>query len=188
MADQAIALTEPRRIGRPRIEYDPDIAFEICEAIATSTKSLRDVLKGIDGAPSDATVRNWLVCNAEFSAAYAQARAQQMHNMADEIIEISDQSNADCYIRFDRAGNPHAEIDGEAIQRSKVRIDTRKFVMSKLAPHTFGDKLDVTSGGEKLNALNSVTIDARVQSLMQIALERRAGAAAGDDPLSLMDD
>lgn len=99
-----------------------------------------------------------------------------MHNFADEIIEISDQSNADCYIRYDRAGNPHAEIDGEAIQRSKVRIDTRKFVMSKLAADTFGDKIDVTSGGEKLQALNSVTIDARVQSIMLLG-EQRALAA-----------
>jgi hypothetical protein len=105
-----------------------------------------------------------------------------MHILADEIIEISDQDNADLTIVKDpRTGQQKLIINGEAIGRSKVRIDARRFVMAKLAPKTFGDKLDVTSDGKALQPANSVTIDARVQTIMLMAERRRAAASLFDE-------
>jgi hypothetical protein len=63
----------------------------------------------------------------------------------------------------------------------RVRIDARRWLMSKLNAPRYGDKLDVTSGGEKLPAPNSVTIDARVQSIMLLGEARRRAAALFDE-------
>lgn len=93
--------------------------------------------------------------------------------MAEEIIEIADNANGDATIAYNRDGTPYAKIDGEAIQRSKVRVDTRRWLMSTLCRHVFGDKLDVTSGGEPLPAPSPLVIDARVQTIMLAAASRR---------------
>jgi hypothetical protein len=38
----------------------------------------------------------------------------------------------------------------EWTNRSRLRIDARKWVASKLKPKVYGDKTDITSGGEQL--------------------------------------
>lgn len=57
-------------------------------------------------------------------------------------------------------------------QDKRVRIDTMRWLLSKLIPKTYGDKLDVTSGGEAL-AAPSHLIDQRVQSIIMQARMRR---------------
>lgn len=126
--------------------------------------------------PSHEAIRFWVISNDVFASRYARAKAQQVDNLAEEVIEISDNANADLRIGKARDGSPRLEIDGEAIQRSKLRADNRKWIAAKLNPQRYGDKLDVTSGGEKLPAPNSVTIDARVQSIMLLADARRRAA------------
>jgi len=70
---------------------------------------------------------------------YARAREVFADRMFEEIIEIADERNADVNIGDD--GKMY--IDGEAIQRSRLRVDTRKWVLSKLQPKKYGDKLEV---------------------------------------------
>lgn len=60
--------------------------------------------------------------------------------MAEDIIEIADDSGLDVTLDAE-SGAPR--VDGEAIQRAKLRVDTRKWLMSKVAPHRYGDKVDV---------------------------------------------
>ena len=42
-------------------------------------------------------------------------------------------------------------MNSEYVQRSRIRIDTRKWIASKLKPKKYGDKVDVTTDGEKIN-------------------------------------
>ena len=65
-----------------------------------------------------------------------------------------------------------------AVQSAKLRIDTRRWLLSKLLPDTYGDKLDLTSKGEALQA-PSHAIDARIQSIVLTAQRRQAGEALG---------
>lgn len=129
-------------IGRPT-DFTPELAELICERIADG-ESLRAICRD-DAMPCTASVKRWLRKNEEFRAQYAHAREEQAEAFLDEIIEIADDDSQDT--SYSDSG-PKANT--EWISRSKLRVDTRKWAMSKLAPKKYGDKLDVTSLGEKL--------------------------------------
>jgi hypothetical protein len=61
---------------------------------------------------------------------YAQAREEQADKFFREVIEIADDKSGDCITTSD--GKPI--VDHENIQRSRLRVDTRKWVAAKLAP------------------------------------------------------
>lgn len=129
--------------GRPKV-FSQDVADKICEIISTSNKSLRTICD-IEGMPCVATVLNWQNTNEIFLAQYTRAKEEQADFLAEEIIEISDETSQDLQ-RIDEYGN---RIENkEFINRSRLRVDARKWVASKLKPKKYGDKVDVTSGGE----------------------------------------
>ena len=70
---------------------------------------------------------------------YAHACDLRADKIFDDLIDISDEAGADKYID----DNGVERTDNEAIQRSKLRIETRKWVLAKLAPKKYGDKLEV---------------------------------------------
>ncbi len=90
-----------------------------------------------EGMPVTSVVYNWLTVDKEFSDRYARAREQQAEHFLDEIIAISDETSLDEIM--DSEGNPRT--NHEAIQRSRLKVDTRKWAMSKLAPKKYGDKI-----------------------------------------------
>lgn len=83
------------------------------------------------------TLLSWLTDakHKEFSEQYEKACNARAEHMFDELLEISDKKK-------------------EAVQRSRLRVDTRKWYLSKLMPKKFGDKVDVTSGGKPIPLLH----------------------------------
>lgn len=135
--------TKPVRIPKPNgrpSKFTNEIADLICEKIATSTNSLKTICLD-ESLPSVATVLRWLREDKNgFQSQYVRAREQQADMMADEILEISDHSQED-----------HTPFTGaNVVQRDKLRIEARKWVASKLKPKKYGDKLDLTTDGEKI--------------------------------------
>jgi hypothetical protein len=162
--------------------YDVEIAVEICSLLAGSSRGLIEILNSSARYPSYETIMKWLNSNDEFSQMYAQSRQLQAEFMADEIIAISDETEGDAVLKYDRDGRPFAAFDGRNVQRAKLMTDNRRWLMSKMHAAKYGDKLDVTSDGKALPAaVNSVTIEAKVETLMLIAARRRAAAALFDD-------
>ena len=170
-----------KQLGRPPIPYDAEIAEAICEEVASSTTYLQDICKSNPLFPCIGVVRKWLINNDDFNAMYMRALEQRMLLFADEVLEISDNANADVRIVYDRRGEPRAEIDGEAIRRSQLRAENRKWLVSKFNRKIFGDNIDITSGGAPLPAPAPIVIDARVQSIMLLADERRRTQELLDD-------
>jgi hypothetical protein len=125
-----------KRMGRPRFPYDDLLGKEICRAIATSTDSLEEILKRNPTFPSRETIREWRFDLPNFAAMYVQAKQLQAELFAEEVIDISDDSTYD--IKLNKDGEPVA--DNEVVQRSRLRVDTRKWVACKLAPRLYGDK------------------------------------------------
>lgn len=97
--------------------------------------------------PSQSSVYKWLEDNDAFAEQYTRARTRQAEFMLDEIIEIADDTTLDT-----EYGDSGPKANSEWISRSKLRVDARKWAMSKLAPKKYGDKLDVTSGDKPLLA------------------------------------
>lgn len=82
-----------------------------------------------------------------FAAHYARARELQIEAMADELIEISDDGTND-WMTIQRGGQEVEVPNQEVLQRSRLRVDTRKWLMSKIMPKKYADKTLTELSGE----------------------------------------
>jgi hypothetical protein len=131
-------------VGRPT-GYTQDLADSICERLATG-ESMRSVSTDKD-MPAMSTLFKWLREHEEFSQQYARAKQESADAMAEDILAISDDGENDWALKT--YGNTESWItNGEALQRSKLRVDTRKWLMAKMKPKKYGDKLDIKSESE----------------------------------------
>jgi len=142
------------KTGRPS-KYSPETVKAICAQLMMG-KSLRSICQAED-MPSQTTVYEWLQMHKEFAEKYAHAREIQADTYADEIADIADDATND----WMRTNNPDDEgyrVNGEHVQRSRLRIDARKWMAGKLRPKKYGDKLDIDQrttheAGDSLAAL-----------------------------------
>lgn len=132
--------------GRPSI-FTQELADRICEEISMGY-SMRTVCKA-DDMPAPASVYKWLRENKAFSEQYARACEERSEAMIEDILDIADDGSND-WMEVNAENNQGWRINGEALQRSRLRVDTRKWYASKMKPKKYGDKLDVTSDGDKL--------------------------------------
>ena len=125
--------------GRPTI-YTPELAREICTTIASSSKGIGRLCKDNPSWPTKETIFLWLKTYGDFSDQYARAKRLQIEVLVDEIIEIADDSSQDNII------NQQGQIicNNASINRARLKIDTRKWIVSKLAPKIYGDKINNT--------------------------------------------
>jgi hypothetical protein len=120
--------------------YSKEIAVAICEQLAEG-KSLRKICAQ-EGYPHESTVRMWVRDDYEgFSTQYARAREIGYELLADEILEISDDSSGDVRITEDG----REILDSERVARSRLRVDSRKWMLSKMLPKIYGEKLELAS-------------------------------------------
>ena len=126
----------------PASLYTAEIAHEICERLA-SGETLRSICRD-EGMPHESTVRKWAREDREgFSTQYARARDAGLDAIADELLAIADDATNDWMERLGDEGQPLGwQVNGEHVQRSRLRIDTRKWYLSKLAPKRYGEKTE----------------------------------------------
>lgn len=124
--------------GRPT-RYTKALADRICAELATG-RTLRDVCRD-EGFPHEATVRVWAHKNYQgFFTQYTEARQIGYMAMADELFDIADDGRNDWVERND-PDNPGYAVNGEVVARSRLRLDTRKWMLSKALPKIFGEKI-----------------------------------------------
>lgn len=153
--------------GRPTL-LTPELAELICDEIANG-KTLPQICQA-EAMPGERTIRRWARDDEAFRQAYAHAREEQMHTWADEIITISDDSTRDV--------SEDGRVNHDHISRSKLRIDTRKFLMAKIAPKTFGDKLDVDV---RTGPLDGMTDDQLADHIARLAVAAGVSFATTGD-------
>ena len=140
---------KPKRpIGAPRMEFDQAVADHICERFATEPVSLKTIVtqgkEQFQTFPSVTTVYRWLEENEPFAKDYARAKESQGDLLAEDTIEIADDAKNDWEERKHFAGADESpQVNGEAIARAKLRIDTRKWMAAHLRPKKYGEKLDL---------------------------------------------
>jgi len=127
--------------GRPSI-YTKELGLQICALLATG-KSLRSICMD-EKMPNTDTIYSWVLdeTKKEFSDNYVRARMIQADQKFEEMEQIADESFDDI-IGDDKS-------DSARINARKLQVDTKKWILSKMLPKKYGDKLDLTSGGDKL--------------------------------------
>lgn len=147
-------------MARPT-DYTPELATKICERIAEG-ESVRDIVKD-EAMPSSSTIYRWLLQEEkrEFWEQYEKARNIQAELMFEELLEIADDGSNDWVLRTGKDNEEWWQQNGEAMGRSRLRVDTRKWYLSKVLPKKYGDKMDITSDGKALPTpiLGAVTKD-----------------------------
>lgn len=154
-ASKARKSQEPKPMGRPST-YSDDVAATICQRLACG-ESLRAICLG-DDMPDRTTVYDWLFRMPDFASQYTRAREEQAETMADDIVAIADES----YHDHDIDENGHVRVNNEAIQRSKLRVEARKWVAAKLKPKKYGDKITQEVVGANGGAVKVETLAATV--------------------------
>jgi hypothetical protein len=121
-------------------------------------------------------VRGWAADDRDgFSARYARAQEQRVDRWADDVIEIADDARNDFIEACAAKGEVFLKADMEAIMRSRLRIDTRKWLMSKLFPRRYGDSTKLLHAGHDGGKL-SVGVDdpnTLVKRAIELGLEGR---------------
>jgi len=142
-------------VRRPR-RYSPELAARLL-GLMTEGRSLRQICE-MDGMPTRRAVLYWLKDNEEFREKYEIARQMQVEWWAHEIIEIADDTSGD-YVINDRG---ERVLDKENVHRTRLRIDTRKWLMSKLLPRKYGgDVGDAMPAGSSLLELATAAMALR---------------------------
>jgi hypothetical protein len=104
---------------------------------------------------------------------YGKAREIQAAGFADEIMAIADDGSNDTYEKDLGDGKSVEVTNTDVIQRSRLRVDTRKWVLSKVLPKIYGEKLDLKHEGGISVTLSGVSL----------LLEAAKAATAGDDEI-----
>ena len=121
--------------------------FPLILGLISEGYSLRKALKEIK--VSSSTFFKYLDGGEELEKRYARACTERHEAIFDEIIEISDNGTSDKKI-INKNGQEVEVTDYENIQRSKLRVDSRKWQLSKLEPKKYGDKIEVEQKIENL--------------------------------------
>lgn len=131
--------------GRPSA-YTEELAKKICARLAQG-RTLRDVCRDKD-MPDESTVRQWAAENYQgFYPHYTHAREVGYQAMADEAIAIADDISRDYKPRKARDGSVEMVVDQEHVNRSRLRVDTRKWLLSKALPKIYGDRVTTEVSG-----------------------------------------
>lgn len=117
-------------------------------------RALRNILKEDENMPPAVTFFEWISKDSEKAKQYAYVCELRAEALFDEIIQIADDKSNDA-LKTDNGEVQNSEF----IQRSRVRIDARKWIASKLNPKKFGDKIDHTTAGEKITNVSILNID-----------------------------
>jgi hypothetical protein len=122
------------------------------------------------------TVISWVKSDDKFSSEYARARESGYLLMAEELVQIADTPELGVEVKTNELGEREVK-EGDMLGHRKLRVDTRKWLLSKMLPKVYGDSTKVEIGGSlDVKKLSDEDLDAELAAL---------GAAipkAGSDP------
>ena len=131
---------------RAGARWSPEIGAAICAKLAVGM-SLNRICKAPD-MPDESTVRLWALDEDHpFYEMHERAKRLSFYRMAEDILDIVDDGTND-YVATEDPDNPGYRFNGENVQRSKVRADKRQWMLSKMLPKIYGDKITVDHQGE----------------------------------------
>tara|TARA_R110000737_G_scaffold271785_1_gene278849 strand:- start:6 stop:443 length:438 start_codon:yes stop_codon:yes gene_type:complete len=100
-------------------------------------KSVRAILRDSEDLPANKTILEWVDKDEDYSKQYARAIKDRADFIFEEIMEIADESSQDTLIN----DNGEEKINSEFVQRSRLRIDARKWMLGKMDSKKYGDRV-----------------------------------------------
>lgn len=129
-------------MARPS-KFRQELLDEICERLAEG-EPLAAICRE-DKFPTDRTVRTWALERSDVSSAIARARLLGYDAIADECMEIADDARNDWMAMLSDEEQLGYKFNGEHVQRSKLRIETRLKLLAKWDPKRYGERQQIES-------------------------------------------
>ncbi len=120
----------------PPIVYDHIKVDRILDLLADG-QSLREICRS-EGMPPASTFLGWVLRSPALAELYTRARSMGLQMRGDEITDIADNATNDYMDRKSETGTQRC-LDAENVNRSRLRIETRKWELAKLMPRVYGD-------------------------------------------------
>jgi hypothetical protein len=168
-------IEEPKKSGgSDKSEFTDEIFTAICERMAEG-EGLREICRDPE-MPSRSTVLRWVENDTGRQAKYQKAREALMDFYAEEIRTIAWDDSKDTIKREGKADL----CNHEWIARSRLKVDTLKFLMAKLHPKRYGDKLPETVE-QRSHEATLLELEANQPQKMVVRWERTIIAPIHDD-------
>lgn len=146
------AIKAPK--GRPTT-YTEDNEQKVLIHLATGGSM--NQLKEMEGYPYPSTVYEWIFKHEDFREKYIAARAIGMFAWAEDCIDIADDGSNDYMEKLNRDGEQIGwQVNGEYVQRSRLRVNTRQWYMERINAKVFGDKKQIDHGVTEEGALGAL--------------------------------
>jgi hypothetical protein len=129
-------------------------------------ESLRSICRS-DGMPALGSVFRWVADDLRFREQYEAAMAQRAEGLFEEILEIADSSVGDTTV-VDGVSKSNFEV----VARSRLRVDARKWMLSKMLPKKYGDKLAI-GGAEDMPPVKLMSNDALETKIAELQAKLR---------------
>lgn len=170
-------LPAARNKGGAVTIFTPALFTTICDHISHG-ESLREVCRRPE-MPHKSTVLRWLREKPELRDQYVCARDDLMEYWASDILEIADDGSLDTIPGLNKYGDEVQVPNHANVQRDRLRIDSRKWLLSRLKPKVYGDHLEVDVSGEVSHVVDITSLSARekMRRLALFMLEDRAAGA-----------
>ncbi|HZJ96203.1 MAG TPA: hypothetical protein VFD12_00050 [Oligella sp.] len=146
-----------KKTGAP-FEYDEAVFEQIIEIVATSAESIASICKR-EGMPDKSTFFRWLYRIPELRDKYMQAKELSALVDEDLMLSIADDGTNDYVEKARLNGEMNVVFDSEHVQRSRLRVDTRKWILERKQPKYYGSKTDVNLGVQEDNPLAQLLAD-----------------------------
>ena len=137
--------------GGTPLTYNQELGKEICRKIATSDYGLKRLCAENPHWPTRKCILEWRINIQEFGYMYEKAKRDQVETLMDDCLDIADDTSYDTLIRTNKDGSEYEVCNSEWINRSRLRIDTRKFLAQKLAPKLYGDRVTEKDNADSLS-------------------------------------
>lgn len=171
---KALQAMTARPTGRPST-YTPATAELIAMRLADG-ELLTDICR-TPGMPTRQCVHRWRMKRPAFNDLYLSARAIGMESMSDEMLGIADDDTLDT--------NSDGSPNNVAVRRDGLRVDTRKFLLAKLAPKVYGDRQTIEHTGAVAHTIE-ITDRERMRRLASyLAEDKRAGVTIDQQATAL---
>lgn len=131
-----------RKRGRPKRVplVDPVVADEVCEWIAEG-RTMSSYCRQ-PGKLSVPTINRWRDRDPDFASRVARAKDCGFDRLADECLEIADNTQAGQIVTEDKDGRK--VVTEDMLGHRKLRIETRLKLLACWDPRRYGNKADVT--------------------------------------------
>lgn len=127
--------------------YDIENTFKKILLSIEEGNSLRATLKR-KGMPTSTTFYDWIDNDEQKALHYARACEKRADTIFEEILEIADDSSNDFSLADIGDGMQVEKFNSEHVQRSRLRVDSRKWMLGKMNPKKYGDKIHQELSGE----------------------------------------